>query len=95
MEGIDLLVKSLYLRKGRKEGRKEGGGRNWWHPCSGTTHLGYEEKLNSYGAASLAESSGKPVDMVLKFICCSFLASMSSCQVVRMTRLHPPSVYVH
>ena len=47
------------------KGRKERG-RNWWHPCSGTTHLGYEEKLNSYGAASLAERSDKPVDMVLE-----------------------------
>ena len=47
-----------------KEGRKERG-RNWWHPCSGTTHLGYEETLNSYGAASLAERSDKTVDMVL------------------------------
>ena len=68
----------------RKE--REERGRNWWHPCSGTTHLGYEEKLNSYGAASLAESPDKPVDMVLKFIYCSFLASMSCCQVARMTQ---------
>ena len=64
------------------EGRKERGGRNWWHPCSGTTHLGYEDTrksphLNSYRAASLAERCDKPLDMVLKFICCSFLASMS------------------